>query len=303
MKKLTTLLCLMATLFIWSCQKETPIGPITNDPVERAKPFEALPSWVQHQINNPAQDEVIENDFAQVLNPGDCDRITEEVVSTLKYYGRAIDHHTVAALLEGLPSEEKQRVKDQYFYDEQVTIRTASNIRTRNKFNNATYNYSTFGIYFEILTNLNTTLADGTLNSLDYNTAGISAGKWTFADLVVSGRALNNQTSLNLTDFDPLQMDFHYYEGTGNPIYYSGWYMEMVYEGDITVNGTTYPGPFGTQDGSNFNYIYMNPTVANENFTDIGDGEIFPQFPLYDFVVYIAIQGQDPIYILGSDLF
>lgn len=296
------LMCFALTIFLFSCTKESAVIDIGPDKPDKALPYDSLPQWVQTQITALPSEQPFENDFAQILNPGDLERVVCEVSATLKYYGRNIEDQTIIKLLEGVSADEKARIKAEFFYETISEIRTADMIRTRTKFNNATFNYSTFSIYFEILTNLNTVLPDGTLNSLDYHTTGMSAGKWTFADLVRAGQALGNQNSLNLTDFDPYAMDFHYYEGTGDPIYYSGWYYEMVYEGDITVNGVTNSGPFGTQDGSNVNYIYMNPTVANESFLDPGDGNLSPQFPLYDFVLYIPIAGLDPVYILGSDL-
>lgn len=308
MKKFTTLIAISAiALCMFACTKNVTADLTVKQ--DRAKPFNEMPTWAQAAFTSnqtsSMEDSLLEaNDFAQPVTLEQSQMIVDEVVRTLKFYGRPITDQTVFALIEGsLAEEEECRIRDEYFYEIQAYIRTEENIRTRTPFNNAVINYATFNIYFEILTNLNTTLPNGNQNSLDYFPTGFSAGRWTFSDLVRAGRALGNQNSVNLTDFNPDNLDFHYYPDN-TPIYYSGWYFEMTYSEDITVDSTTYPGPFGTQDGSNFQYIYLNSTPVNEVFDDLPDIGQFPQFPLQDYTVAIPIEGlEEPIYILGSDLF
>lgn len=288
------LLCLVAVIF-GSCAKD----------FDTTTPEPAAPAWLAAKQAQPithtqADYELAVLDFETATTPTQVTMLATDIMCNMLHIGRPVPDTVAYALARGeLTTEQLQRIRSTYFYPH--AERTVQNIRTRTVVNNTQRNYSTPGIYFHILTHLGTTCASGTNEAINYYTLGISATKLTFADANRAGQALNNNAALALTNFDPNQADFHYYTDTSTPVMYSGWAFEMVYDGSVTVDGTTYPGPFGTQDGSSTAYPYMFATSYNETFSTI-DGEQIINFPLYDMLWYFPIQGLGAVYILGSDL-
>lgn len=301
MKKIIFILLSMLaiTIALSSCQKET-VQTTSSSQISVQ-----LPDWVIEKqkevvtLSN-ADLQLASIDFDQPVTDDQINTLASDIVHNMQAAGRQIPIDVCKKIAsKSYSDEELQQVRSTYFYSD--SNRDAESIKTRTVMNGVQYDYSTFGIYFYIITHLNTVCPNGTNEAINYFTAGSSANRLTFADANRAGRALNNQYTVDLLDFDPNLADFHYYDGTGDPVIYSTWAYEMVYEDDITLNDVVYPGPFGSQDGSNFNFPFMFATPFNEQFIDVGE-DMQPLFPLYDALWYIPIQGLGAVYVLNQDL-
>jgi hypothetical protein len=260
--------------------------------------------WLENKLHETViasseEKELLSQDFAQPLTVQQIDIVANDIQYCLRNIGREIPLSICKLLLSPKASRAQlDSIKVAYFGSDQ---RIDEMIRTRTVVNQIQYNYSTPGIYYYLITHLGQTLPSGPQEAINYYTLGISANTITFADLNRAGRALYNQTAEAILSFDPNVSDFHYYDGTSNPIIFSGWAFEMVYPDSVSVNGVTYPGPFGSQDGGNVNFVYQFATPWNESFSDI-NGETLPDFPLFDALWYFPIQGLGAVYVLGTDL-
>jgi hypothetical protein len=290
-------LLFISCLFFASCAEKT---------IEVATQVPNTPQWVQDKMSEPltqsAEDITLaEIDFLCPENPLQVAVLAADIRECMTAIGRAIPSDVCESLARGdLDSASLELIREQYFYSEDRTG-SSDMVRTRTVLSGTQYNYSTTGIYFYILTHLGTYLIEGSSTAINYFTLGISVDRLTFADANKAGRALYNSTSNSLVDFDPNLSDFHYGEDT-NPVYYSSWAFEMVYPDNVVVNGVTYTGPFGNQEGTNLNYAYQFITPFNEEFVDLGNGELFPFFPVYDALWYFPVPNLGAVYILGTDL-
>lgn len=262
------------------------------------------PKWLDEKIHAPVIETIADlnleaADFMVVQNDSQANVLATDIQSCMRAIERDIPLDLCEKLIDPTtPMSELRSIKERFFYSRN---RSEEFIRTRTVVNNIQVNYSTPGIYFHLITNLGQALPSGPQEAINYFTLGTSANTITFGDINRAGRALYNQNAINVLSFDPNLADFHYYQGTSNPVLYSGWSYEMVYEDPITFSGVQYNGPFGSQDGSNANYAYQFITPYNETFTEI-NGETWPDFPLYDALWYFPINGLGAVYVLGSDL-